>query len=537
MKKAVVTLAIGDFYQKMSEITHPTIKKYAEKVGADFIVWKDQGEHTLPHYKKLDLYKLLDEYDRIIYVDTDILVREDAPDLFLEVPEDKFGIFDEGRFADRAANMAQYLASHGVNPKFWDGKYYNTGVMVMSKKHKPIFFAPTIEDCNFFEQTWLNFMIHITATEVHGLNYKMNRLSVLDSYTGEPRHDSWFLHYAGTRLVPNEKQFDLMRSDLENWKNAAPEYKYPKNVVVIVNGGIGDQVVAEPVVRYVRDVRYKGDNIVVVTDFPMLFDHLGLKVYSKEDKVENIGQFYQMSTYWSQEHASWDFMSHITTHAIDFASLQAIRSILPLKDRQIKLTYGLNDLIKPSKILKEKDCDFSKLVLLHPGRGWPSKTFPADVWQEYVNILINSGYTVGLIGKRIGQDQGVVEVDSSRCIDFIDQLTLKELIALIGQAPVLISNDSGPIHIAGAFDNHIGLIATCKHPEYILPYRNGSMFYKAAALENGGLYDTWDLRPSQVDGNAVHLCKELELRKYLPTSEKVLNFVKDSFSSNDRHGQ
>lgn len=524
MKKAVLTIAAGEFHQKMAEISHPLIRSYAHRVGADFIVWDDDRGHSTPHYRKLDIYSLLDEYDRVLYVDTDILIREDAPDLFKIVPENSFAAFDEGRFDERAINMQEYLGKRGVSPSAWNGKYYNTGVLLASKCHKPVFFPPIVESQNYYEQTHLNFMLHVTKTKIYELNYKFNRLSILDKFTGEERHDSYFLHYAG---APREMVLDLMQKDLKVWENAAPEYRFGKNVAIIINGGIGDQIAAEPVARYIRDKMYKGDNIVIVTDFPDLFDHLDLPVYSKKDKVQNVLSYYQASTYNGQDHDSWNYMSHISTHAVDFCSLQAIRSVLPVKDKQIKLSYGLQDLIKPAEIAGK----LSDLVLLHPGKGWQTKTFPVDVWQGYADALVSAGYRVGIIGKRMNEEQGIVEIDMSRCIDFVDKLSLKETIALISQAPVLISNDSSPVHMAGAFDNWIGLIATCKNSEYILPYRNGSIFHKAAALEEEKMYERWNLQPSQVDGNVVHLCTEDELRPCLPSSAKVLRFVRHALSN------
>lgn len=61
MKRAIVTICCGDFYEQMAAITHPTIKTYGEKLGADFIVWNDYHGHVMPHYKKLELGKLLRE--------------------------------------------------------------------------------------------------------------------------------------------------------------------------------------------------------------------------------------------------------------------------------------------------------------------------------------------------------------------------------------------------------------------------------------------------------------------------------------------
>ena len=83
MNRAIVTISCGDFYRQMAAITHPTIKAYADKLRADFIVWDDYGSHAMPHYQKLELGKLLRQYQRVLYVDTDILVRDDAQGIYV----------------------------------------------------------------------------------------------------------------------------------------------------------------------------------------------------------------------------------------------------------------------------------------------------------------------------------------------------------------------------------------------------------------------------------------------------------------------
>ena len=96
--------------------------------------------------------------------------------------------------------------------------------------------------------------------------------------------------------------------------------------------------------------------------------------------------------------------------------------------------------------------------------------------------IIELGLTPILIGKD-DERHGVLRLDGrDRTIDLTNLLTTSEFIAIISMAPILVSNDSSPVHLAGAFDNWIILIPTCKHPDHILPYRNGTKSYKTAAL-------------------------------------------------------
>jgi lipopolysaccharide biosynthesis glycosyltransferase len=100
-KYCVLTIAVGDDFQKMAKITHPTLKAYADRIGADFIC-VDKNTCSTPHWEKfINIYKLLIKYERIIYLDTDLIVRDDCPSLFDIVPEAKIGMFNEMPFTTR----------------------------------------------------------------------------------------------------------------------------------------------------------------------------------------------------------------------------------------------------------------------------------------------------------------------------------------------------------------------------------------------------------------------------------------------------
>ncbi len=153
-KHLVLTIAVGDDYLQMASYTHPTIKAYAERIGADFLCI-DESNTSTPHWEKFQIFDLLNKYERIIYLDTDLIVRDDCPDLFEVVPVSELGMFNEAPFVPdgRQAAMYEVCKAHDTNVPDWDGKYYNSGVMVISRTHKYLFKKPDIESCIFYEQS------------------------------------------------------------------------------------------------------------------------------------------------------------------------------------------------------------------------------------------------------------------------------------------------------------------------------------------------------------------------------------------------
>lgn len=512
-----MTIAIGDEYRKIAQITHPTLRAYANRIGADFIDIDTRSiSQTTPHFEKFQIYHLLNKYHRIIFIDTDIIVRHDCPNLFDIVPEDKLGAFNEGAFIDRSEPMLMMSKQYQIDMSEWDGKYYNTGVLVISRKHKFLFKRPAQEIVNFYEQTYLNVLFLKSKVDIYPLQYKYNRMTILDSKTGEHRRASYLIHYAG---CPNYEQMrQIIKMDLKAWSNN--EIHYKKNIDIQVHGGLGDEACAEPVIRYMIEHSYKDDDIMITTWYPRLFLHLPVPVYPMhKTPYKNDQPYYRVDTMAKHGCPSWRFMSPNLMHTTDYSSVMCLRGIIPDKDKQIRLKILPEDEQELSSVA---GIDHRKVVLVHPGRGWPSKTFPKEYWDKVIHGL-NKHLQVVIIGKHISDEQGTVQVDiPDGVIDLRNLLSLGAMMALIDKAPILISNDSAPVHIAGAFDNHIILIPTCKHPDHVLPYRKGRRDYKAIALHDKLTRDAYDHTPTQVHGQNIDRVKG-DILEYLPDPERVIS--------------
>lgn len=534
MKKAILTIVSGEKYEKIWEKTQPFFVDYAEKCDAELIVLKGYEGMSLPspHWLKFSIHELLKkDFDRIAFIDADILIRKDSPNIFDVVPEDQFGIFNEGAYTPRHICIYEVMKVYNVQGFRYDGQtYYNTGVMVCSRKHRHIF--NVIEEVkplrnHFGEQTFLNMKIMLSGCQVFPLNYKLNRMSIMDRITGISRLDSYFIHYAGD----GDKLFEKLERDIVKLEESKDYQEFSKrNVFIWALGGIGDVISVEPVIRYIREKVYPDDNIYLMSKDHEVFEHL--PIYLSEDYPQKeFDAVLEVNTHqlpWGKFGQNIPF--HFV-HCVDWVSLCAMGRQIPDKDKHIKLTFKQEHLDKVTAIYNNPE----KLVLVHPGVGWESKTFPVEYWNSIIKGLLGRGYEVGIIGKNMNKERELLtthsylDVDATGCVDFRDKLNLKELFALISKAKTLITNDSAPVHIAGAFDNNIVLIPTCKHPDYILPFREGRKEYKSVALykkimDEDAIY--------QDGGESFVAVKEVPkghtIWEYLPEVEDVLNAV-DNF--------
>jgi ADP-heptose:LPS heptosyltransferase len=207
------------------------------------------------------------------------------------------------------------------------------------------------------------------------------------------------------------------------------------------------------------------------------------------------------------------------------------RKTIPFDEKNITLRLDADDVMSVLELTKHKNED-KPLVLIHAGKWWPSKTFPLEWWQEVVDKL-SEKLTIGLIGKTLSEDQGFVPVVVPEDgIDFRDITSLGELIALISLTKVLLTNDSSPLHIAGAFDNWIVTIPTCKHPDHILPFRNGTQKYKTKSLYKKLLLDDLEIRHTETKINTIDEIPEgKDMYDYIPDVDTVVNEIFSIFNN------
>ena len=94
------------------------------------------------------------------------------------------------------------------------------------------------------------------------------------------------------------------------------------------------------------------------------------------------------------------------------------------------------------------------LIALHPGaRNGKAKRWPAEHWGELASLLAERlGATVVLVGASGERDvaRRIAATSAALVFDLTGKTSLTELVALLARCDLVISGDSGPMHIAGA---------------------------------------------------------------------------------------
>ena len=92
------------------------------------------------------------------------------------------------------------------------------------------------------------------------------------------------------------------------------------------------------------------------------------------------------------------------------------------------------------------------LVALHPGAGDSRRRWPPEKFAAVGDALAKAGARVAVVG--VEEDRAlisrVVDAMDHEAFDLCGRLSLGGLGGLLGRCAVVVSNDSGPLHLAGA---------------------------------------------------------------------------------------
>ncbi len=184
---------------------------------------------------------------------------------------------------------------------------------------------------------------------------------------------------------------------------------------------------------------------------------------------------------------------------------------IKLDDKGLDYNIPLKDYLDLSKNLPEKF--ISNFVSYVIGGTYQGKRMPAD---KIVEVINNSNANFVLLGGKEDVENGsyiVRNVKSKNVISFCGEINLNQSASVIKQSNIVITNDTGLMHIASAFQKNIISLWGCTSPILGMnPYKAG---IKSVEIQPNNL----DKRPCSKLGNkckypnwkCVHELPEIEI--------------------------
>jgi heptosyltransferase-1 len=116
----------------------------------------------------------------------------------------------------------------------------------------------------------------------------------------------------------------------------------------------------------------------------------------------------------------------------------------------------------------------SRWLILQPGARWENKRWPVEYFVELVQLLgkARPEARFAILGSRAdaGLGQAIARVHPQQCLDLTGQLTLPEMVEWIRLGEMMITNDTGPMHVAAALRKPIVALFGPTEPRRTGPY-------------------------------------------------------------------
>jgi len=161
-------------------------------------------------------------------------------------------------------------------------------------------------------------------------------------------------------------------------------------------------------------------------------------------------------------------------HAVD--RYMKIAEALGCGVEETLFTFALvNDTERISRITKP----LGRYAVIVPGARWDTKIWPAERFGRLASMLPLKSIVIGS-GADIRIAEKVVEFSRGKAISLAGMTTLRELMQIMRKATVVISNDSGPMHIAAAFSVPVAALFGPTSPLRTGPYGRGHCIIRSA---------------------------------------------------------
>jgi len=126
-------------------------------------------------------------------------------------------------------------------------------------------------------------------------------------------------------------------------------------------------------------------------------------------------------------------------------------------------------------VKRKWDTGSARWVIIQPGARWLNKRWPAEKFTELIRQMVaeRPELRFGIMGSKEDQELGaaIAQADPKRCLDLTGKISLPEMIEWIRLSELMISNDTGPMHVAAALGKPVVAIFGPTEPRRTGPYR------------------------------------------------------------------
>jgi lipopolysaccharide heptosyltransferase II len=177
---------------------------------------------------------------------------------------------------------------------------------------------------------------------------------------------------------------------------------------------------------------------------------------------------YQLLTDWIREIEPETTVRHEVERQLALAKSAGFE--VTDKRMSVRVSFDAKQRVRDTLRSFGVDADSRSWVVFHPGASAASRRYPADRFGASAAELVRwHGYRVVLTGdanERQMIDEIRALVDGPRVVSLCGRIDFEELAALISFAPVVVSNNSSPVHLAAALGTPVVDLYALTNPQH-----------------------------------------------------------------------
>jgi lipopolysaccharide heptosyltransferase II len=178
---------------------------------------------------------------------------------------------------------------------------------------------------------------------------------------------------------------------------------------------------------------------------------------------------YQLLTDWVREPEPQEFVRHEARRHLDLVAAVGMDAV----DDRLRLRVPLMARRCIERVFDDLDLDPARpWLVIHPGSTAPSRRYPPEKFAEVADRLVKHDFEIVFTA-----DESEIELITSiqgqmfsTSHSLAGKLNLGELAALIEASPLLISNNTGPVHVAAAVGSPVVDLYALTNPQHT-PWR------------------------------------------------------------------
>jgi len=245
-----------------------------------------------------------------------------------------------------------------------------------------------------------------------------------------------------------------------------------KNIAVFLScSGMGDIISSIPTIRLLHKL-YKKNILVFTHNTELLknYPYIDVKNFNNNeiDKLSKDSNWLVFDTF---------NLSKDIHPRIDIRQFHANKIGVQLLPEEMNIKFYPNNYIPIENLPKN-------YIVIHPVKTWPSRTWEEHRWQKFVNIMETYNIPIIAVGKDSSEvgtyniQKPTFDIKIKNGLNLMNKVSIHQTWHILNKSTVVITMDSGILHLAGMTDTSIIQLGSSIDPKFRAPYRNNSQNYK-----------------------------------------------------------